>query len=67
MDEQLFQVGTTFDSWESFKVALDKYFQIPHMQFYCVNSRTVEASNKSLTTSACKEYDNDIKYTYIKQ
>ena len=67
MDEPLFQVGTTFDSWESFKVALDKYFQIRHMQFYCVNSRTVEAANKLLTTSAGKDYANNSKYTYIKQ
>ena len=37
------------------------------MQFYCVNSWTVEAANKLLTTSAGKEYANDIKYTYIKQ
>ena len=56
------QVGTTFDSWESFKVALDKYFQIRNMQFYCVNSRTVEAAKQLLTTtSAGKEYANDIK------
>ena len=68
MDEPLFQVGTTFDSWESFKVALDKYFQIRHMQFYCVNSSTVEAAKQLLiTTRAGKEYDNDIKSTYIKQ
>ena len=51
----------------SFKVALDKYFQICHMQFYCVNSRTVEAANKLPTTSAGKEYANDNNYTYIKQ
>ena len=68
MDEHLFKVGTTFDCWESFKDALEQYSQIRHVQFACVNSRTVAAAKKLLSRAGKpgKSYANEIKYSYIK-
>ena len=61
-----FKVGTTFDCWESFKDALEQYSLTHHVQFACVNSRTVAAANRlhSNAGKPGKAYANGIKYSY---
>ena len=68
MDEPILNVGTTFDCWESFADALEQYSQTRHVQFNCVNSRTVAAANKILLGAGKpgKDYAKEIKYAYIK-
>ena len=49
MEPLLLQEGATFDTWKSFQTTLDEYSKACHIQFCCVNSRTVVTVNKLLT------------------
>ena len=52
MEPLLLQEGATFDTWNYFQTTLDEYLKARHMQFCCVNSRTVVAANKLLTSNS---------------
>ena len=65
MEPLLLQEGATFDTWNSFQTASDEYLKACHVQFCCVNSRTVLAANKLLTSNST-QYSTSVKYTYIR-
>ena len=50
MEALFLQEGATFDLWNSFQTTLDEHSKDRHIQLCCVNSRTVVAANKLLTS-----------------
>ena len=65
MEPLRLEVGATFGNWQAFKDTLDTYAVDGHVQFCCVNSRTVATANKLLAVGSMP-YKSDLKYAYIR-